>query len=498
MKPLPIPVCHASMRLLLTLLIPLGGAATAKTSWESAKVKRTVMQSRITVLPTGFSPNFIAASNATAEQQALMGASFASSATRRGCRVAVIGGGTIDGFTPMIDGIAGPKFAEIAGETPVFSEDGSSIAYLARRGLEWRWVINGEEGPAFSEITPTSFAFSADGSRHAYVVRPSFRKTVLVVDRKEQPANSDSNIMPWDAAPMFSADGKTLVFVEADNSKRQMRVNVNGRPGPWEAGIALSKSPAFGAYRRSSLNNLSFVERARPDIFSMVLSADGRHLAYGTFDPETGRSVMVSDGGRSTPCDSHGFDLVMTADGANLAYMMHNGQRRFIVRKDGAPFEIEGINDYTLKLSADGKHFAFMGKVKGTTAVWLDGKAVQADVETVSFGNSGSIFFSPNSKRLAFAAEAPGNKVCWIVDGKSGPQAPGQQLLTFDFSPDSAHFAYALPSDEFTRSVIIVVDGKPRASHPIVCAGPVFRADGVLEYLVQENGELCRYEVSEF
>ena len=162
---------HCRIFLLLSFSVTLLRAA----NWEGAQVEQQIVVA---------SPH--PANTATA---------FAVSATRNGCRVAKVVGNTLDGFAVRVDGVDGPGWSEIASGTPLFSEDGSSFAYCARRGFEWRWVINGTAGPAFPEITATSFAFSADGKHHAYIALPGFRRVVLVVDGKPGPDTAGAVVL---------------------------------------------------------------------------------------------------------------------------------------------------------------------------------------------------------------------------------------------------------------------------------------------------------------
>ena len=57
--------------------------------------------------------------------------------------------GLTKGFVVRVDGVDGPRYQDIRKETPLFSENGRSIAYCARKDGKWHWVINGVEGPAF-------------------------------------------------------------------------------------------------------------------------------------------------------------------------------------------------------------------------------------------------------------------------------------------------------------------------------------------------------------
>ena len=42
---------------------------------------------------------------------------------------------------------------------------------------------------------------------------------------------------------------------------------------------------------------------------------------------------------------------------------------------------------------------------------------------------------------------------------------------------------------------VIVVDGQERGEYCAVPAGPVFRSDGVLEFLATDKLSVCRFEV---
>ncbi len=245
---------------ILFLLLPLSLLAS-EDDWKGAKVTTTAVD------------------EFGRRQDTFLG--LAASATRNGCRVAKVAGNILDGFTVRIDGKPGPRYDEVAKETPIFSEDGSSVAYAVRRLGDWMWVVNGVEGPAFPELTATSFTFSADGKHHAYVGIPRFRQSTLIVDCKKQAEGGWEDTMPWDAAPLFSADGSRLAYVEARRSEKKMRVHRDGKPGPWHDAIALVKSAGFVAFGASS-GELSGVaaERARPDAFQMHFSDDGRRFAY--------------------------------------------------------------------------------------------------------------------------------------------------------------------------------------------------------------------------
>lgn len=467
-------LCTAIANALLTTSSPCAAAE----GWGSLQVKKTVLDTNTTYKVA-----------ATAANESLV--SMATSATRNGCHVAKVTGSVLNGFKVIYDGQAGPAYAEIAKETPVFSEDGKVMAYAARKGTEWLWVVDGKEGPAWPELTPTSFAFSADGKHHAYVVIPRFRQSALVVDGAVRAEGKWDGIMPWDAAPVFSADGQRLAFVEVERSKRLMRVNLDGKVGRWHPGIAQCRSPGFGAFITSAIPGPTVEDRAHPAVFDMRFSPDGRRLAYGTFTDE-GKSLMVVDGKAEEPHEFIGFDDLFSADGSLHAYMARDDGKYRIFVSGSPPLPVDAMYDWSLTFSPDGQHLAFAGIRGGKKALWLDGKAMPMDVNMDDCRNEQSVVFSPDSRRLACCVKSK-DSLHWVVDGKAGPGSKfGMGFLSF--SADSQHHAYSC-GQGFGGAIAIVVDGLEKVSYKSVTSGPVFRSDGVLEFIAVDDTGLCRFEV---
>lgn len=428
--------------------------------------------------------------------------SVAYSATRHGCRAAALVGNIIDGFVVRVDGKEGPRFEDIREETPLFSANGQAVAYCAQKDGKWRWVIDEVEGPAFQTLTATSFAFSADGKRHAYVATLGFGPlNVLVLDGKIVAGGEAGKPIPWDAAPLFSPDGRRFAYVETVAGKPVMRVVLDGKPGPWnhDGGIGMRQSSGFGAVKPET--GLP----AKPNEFGFTFSADSKHFAYSEFVREGRRHVI--DGVPGSIYKNLGIDFALPPHGSDYAYMAYPDGQRAIVRRTAKPLPIEALADGTLTFSPDGKHLAFVGIRGGQRAIWLDGKAHSEVKQNYHFG---APRFSPNSKRLAYPLEVQSDGTAtfhWVVDGKAGPAAEHLDFDHFNFSPDSGHHCYIIPTGKRDRLSIssnvafyslhgIVVDGKIRATHPyILCAA--FRNDGSLEYLAHdEDKQLFRFRVT--
>lgn len=419
------------------------------------------------------------------------------SATRAGSRVAVRNVKSDSGkYAVWVDGVEGQSYEWIAEATPLFSENGASVAYCVRKKNQWCWVINGEEGPFFEkELTPTSFSFSPNGKRHAYVAKLGFQHNTMVVDGEQVDAHGNGEAMIHDAAPVFSPDGKRIAYGESHRKNGSMRVNLDGSPGPWGQGLTMVRSPGFGPAG-------SYSESVTPGVYAFFFSADSKSFHYGQSVGNQFRKVI--DGVPQPPFENFGVDFVFSPDGKEYAYMSYPEGRRALVRSQGDSIPIEVIADWTLTYSPDGKHLAFGGVREGKAAVFVDGQAAPSNVKIgfIPLGKSMSpnaltqkaVMFSPDSKRLAYAAISEQKTGHWIVDGKAGPPWDAASL-TFNFSPDSRHFAYFFKGEK-PHETKIVVDGVVRAIHPMVLS-TVFLDDGTFEYLACDpDGKLFRYTIT--
>jgi len=457
--------------------------------------------------------------------------SFASVTTRAGCHVAKVEGERDKEVFVRRDGQRGKAYADIT--HPVFSPDGSALAYAVRGVAGSRFIINDQEGLIFDEVLPDTFVFSNDGKRHAYLARKAGR-VVAVIDGVLQ-AEAGGDMFPWHQPPyppqppVFSADGSSVGYVEGSQLRKKMRVVVNGKPGELFDGVI----PA-----------------------SLRISPDGTRFSYSAFDRSTGSTwFCVIDGKQQNAFDGLGVSFAISPDGKRIAYTGQRAQQWSLV-VDGEPeVSIEGIVDQSLTFSPDSRRLAYaVAKADRRAYLVLDGKpgpvhdgiggslppevaANRASGQTgYGLGYASSVLFSPDSRRIAYLAHfgrmkrvfVDGNaddvemeflvsgmvfsddskhlayggrrfnelfidKFFLVVDGKKG--ADYDALGYFGFSHDGKHIAFTAKKGD---KMVIVVDGRERGEYSGVPAGPVFRSDGVLEFLAANEPSLYRIEVTDF
>jgi Tol biopolymer transport system component len=453
---------------------------------------------------------------------------FASAMTRAGCHVAKVEGERGKELFVRRDGRRGKAYADIA--HPVFSSDGSALGYAVRGGGGSQFIINDQEGSIFDEVIPDTFVFSNDGKRHAYLARKAGR-FVAVVDGVLQ-AEAGEDMVPWHQPPcppqlpVFSEDGSSVGYLEGSRLGQKMRVVVNGKPGEvFDEVYALS----------------------------LRISPDGTRFSYSANDRSAGsRWFCVIDGKQRDAFDALGVSFAISPDGKRIAYTGRRGQQRFLV-VDGEPeVPIEGIVDHSLTFSPDGRRLAYaVAKADRRAYLVVDGKAGpvhdaigsslppgvapnRASMQTVyGLGFTSSVLFSPDSRRIAYLSHSGRMKRVYVdgkaddveieylvsgmvfsddskrlayggrgstnsfvdkfflvVDGKKG--AEYDALGYFGFSPDGKHIAFTAKKG---AKCVIVVDGQERGEYDSVPAGPVFRSDGVLEFLAADRPSLYRIEV---
>lgn len=192
----------------------------------------------------------------------------------------------------------------------------------------------------------------------------------------------------------------------------------------------------------------------------LFFSPDGEHAVWVN---RTGEQFQVVLDGAAGPLFDHigKGPVVLSPDGRRLAYLVENNESRHLsVVVDGARGpEYEKILSGTPIFSPDSRRVAYGAVLQEKYRVVLDGVA-GPDYELI-----GHLTFSDDSRRFAHAAQKEGKRFI-VLDGVPG--SPFEDVFIAGFSPDHRHLVY-YATEEKKRKV--VVDGRPGPEFDTI--GPV-------------------------
>jgi hypothetical protein len=302
-----------------------------------------------------------------------------------------------DKWFVSVDGQTGPSHDEVAQSSLVFSPDGAHLAYWAKINGKWTLLLDGVQRGQYDTSGPFAFnrdsglfAFNHDGRRFAYEAK---RANKWVVNLDEVEGKPYDAILP--GTLLFSPDGGRLAYAVKDG--KSQFVVVDGAEGA-----------RFDEVYASSLdlNSLSDLIETRS---SLTFSQDGKHFAY----------------------------VAKTKSGA-------------VVVTDGRPSKAyKDVLGYSVTLGGDGR-VAYAAKVGNRWTVVVDGQEGKLYDEILAYSESpidyglravrSSISFSPNSRRLAYAARL-GKKWSVVTNGIEGKWYDAVEGGPF-FSADSTRIAY--------------------------------------------------------
>lgn len=312
----------------------------------------------------------------------------------------------------VIDGKAGPEYGAVANVT--FSADGKQVAYAAlKTNKECIVVVNGVEGPAYQAIIGQSPVVSSAGGRVAYGARKDNKW--LVWDNGKESASYDKL-----GHLVVSSNGAVSVF-QGRNGKSWATVIDGLSSTPYEGGgpLALSadgRKVAYAVWRgkqcfvwadgRLGQSTDGLVEGG------LSYSPDGKRLAYkaalGT------KRVVVADGKEIGEYDGVAKGPVTwSADSKRLGFHARKGDKWILV-VDGVESEVyEGLSLNSPVFSLMGTNTAY-GVVKGDT--W---SYVINGVKSPVYDALGSLAFKPDGKGVAYSAKS--GKAFVHVNGKNSP-----------------------------------------------------------------------------
>jgi hypothetical protein len=208
-------------------------------------------------------------------------------------------------------------------------------------------------------------------------------------------------------------------------------------------------------------------ERGKTDWACPWFSPDGKCLVYVAGTPGKWRLVeekWEGDKWRLVDEKSEGDEWEdmgrpkFSPDSRHLAFCAGRGERQFVVY-DGTAREFKGkLVSVGAEFSPDSQRFAhILVRDKNTMCVVVDG-VPGADYEHIATeGDGRNLFFSPDSKHLAYIAE---RDYKWRVVRDGVEDKAYYQITAVRFSPDSKHLGYL--AEVGARSAL-VIDGTQAA-----------------------------------
>ncbi len=157
-----------------------------------------------------------------------------------------------------------------------------------------------------------------------------------------------------------------------------------------------------------------------------------------------------------------------------------------------------GVAERTPAVSPDGKWIAYFSDRSGEYELSVrpaDGSGEERKVTSMGPGFRYHIFWSPDSRKVAFVDQTMAINVCDIASGKVTPIDKGLYLhqgnldsFTFSWSADSRWLAYTRDTENKQR-VIVLYDAKSGQKHDVVSAFydatfPTFDPDGKYLYVL--------------
>ena len=382
-----------------------------------------------------------------------------------------------------------------------FTDDGTHIAFAAKRDDTWHVVVDGKERWAHKDLwwgrytwTPdlvgnsiqmqtgaAAFYFTPDTARVVYAARDADGKWVVHVD--------------GEASKAFRAVGFTSAFFHNDQvcypawtTKGDSHVFVIGKDeelGPfdatWRASVSADQQHYCFQAKREGKPVLVFdgnvIDRNFDDIGGYAIDAVGQ-LAYSY---KQGSKWKVDFGGHAI---GDQYDevyyrfLEISPDGKNVAFWAKEGDKWYVVTKTehlsgfaGMFFHQVNEKKFGIFWGPDSKHVAYITRTSDGTKLALDGQ-IRCDVPSLYGSDLQAVVAwlvaNPTAKSVPKSIRSVDGELAYIKkDQESDPaevivgskvHGPYDTVDALHISPNKKHYAYAAMAD---GKESLVIDGVP-------------------------------------
>ncbi len=317
-----------------------------------------------------------------------------------------------------VDGINGRVFDSVC--VPVFSHDGSHIAYAALEGSKWFIMVDEKEFVVLNADTSvTALLFAPNGKVPIYVINSHQQYFTVFNNKKSEPYDFiDGNTFS------FSADSQKFAYISNKGNKSTI---------------------VFDGKENYLFDRVGFP----------VISADGKHIIYSAFDK--GKSLVVLDTIKSQLYESTASTMFGDASGRHCAYVADSNNNQFVV-VNGIKAGTYGLV-HTLCYNLNSSRLVYgidasPGNSGFNQFAIVDGKK-EGPFETVV---EGSFVFSPDGKHLAYEVEKH-DEFMLVVDGKEGKHYSDIMQSSTIFSPNNLQVAYVAENDSKRMAILNEIKG---------------------------------------
>ena len=419
--------------------------------------------------------------------------------------------------------------------TPVrFSPDSKRLAYAAQRDSKWQVIADNQIVVKDADAVPATPVLFSPDSKHLATIVQKGEKFLVTVDDKPWP--------PIDAfalgIPSFSPDGEHLAMVA--RVKATWVMFLDGKPLPvppapppaTRPAAAPATAPArfehFGEFKwRPDSSGIVFYGaflNAKWQVYaqtvdgsfgytssgfdgimkgSPALNEEPPRIAFGTTtrgkwavftnEPSTPPSTSPDTPFDALRAESVGF--LKTDAGPQLLTLAQRNRKwqMYVDRKPIGADTFDAIVDGSFHVSPDGKHYAFAGTRSGKAVIIRDGQPLATHDEAGAL----TFAFSSDSQHLAYAAR---NGALWFacIDGVAGGTGfKGLAAQPMAFSPTSGQIAFTGNATDNTWRLVVGKDAtyQTKAYDSFIKgAMPVWRDDHTLTTVAIQKRLALRLE----
>lgn len=189
-----------------------------------------------------------------------------------------------------------------------FASNGKNTVYKVKKGNQWSVIWNGSEGKLYDFVSNPVFSF--DGTQIAYNAEIGGQAYVVVNNTQEIYAYQKANYIT------FSKDGSTIAFVATKGSNAYSVISAT------IANIAgtLNESQDY--------SEIGIAQDPNGNYTAIIMSDDGQRIAYVII--EDGLTYVVVDGEMSEGYDNI-ISFSFSEDGSEFTYEAQDGDSVVIV-----------------------------------------------------------------------------------------------------------------------------------------------------------------------